>query len=201
MLSQRFQVSRTTTRKVLSELEAEGLIERIQGKGSFVKKQDLSSGYLKIQPSRLHAKRLKAKYSCRVMETTMLKTPPSKIAKILNYNEQTLFVRRLHFFDQTPVRYESRYLRGDICGGLFWEDLEKQSIHELLINKYELPLNSVKQSLTAVHMPKEVAEIFGEPQGYPAFHMKRVTHTLNHPVTVVEYFIRGELAFEDTYSL
>ncbi|MCG8565091.1 MAG: GntR family transcriptional regulator [Desulfobacterales bacterium] len=200
-LSDRFNVSRTTARKVLSQLEAEGLIERIQGKGTFVKKRDLSSGYFKIQPSKLHAKQLNAQYSCEVMEVTMLHTPPPEIAHILNYHQQTVFVRRLHFFDGRPVRYESRYLRGDMCGGIFWEDLKQQSIHELLVSKYDLPLTSVKQRLTAELMPGEVAKIFGESEGYPAFHIKRTTYTLDNPVTFVEYFIRGELAFEDTHSL
>lgn len=36
-LSQTFQVSRITSKRALSELEQEGLIERIRGKGSFVK--------------------------------------------------------------------------------------------------------------------------------------------------------------------
>jgi GntR family transcriptional regulator len=199
-LAEKFNVSRTTTRKVLGELESEGFIERIQGKGTFVKRQDVSAGYFKIQPSKAHAEQLHVKYSCQVMEVKMIPRPPSEIISMLDYDQQTVFVRRLHFFDDIPVRYEVRYLRGDLCGGIFWEDLGKISIHELLVSKYELPLTKVWQRMTSEVMPEDIARIFREAEGYPTFHIQRVTYTFDHPVTFVEYYIRGELAFEDTYS-
>jgi GntR family transcriptional regulator len=200
ILADKFNVSRTTTRKVLSELESEGLIERIQGRGTFIKKQDVSSSYFKIQPSKIHAEQLNAKYSCKILELQVTRKLPAKIISRLQYDQQTVFVRRMHFFNDIPVRYEIRYLRGDLCGGIFWEDLEKISIHECLVSKYDLPLTKVWQRMTSEIMSENIAEIFGEPEGYPAFHIERVTYTLNNPVTAVEYFIRGELAFEDTYE-
>ena len=54
--------------------------------------------------------------------------------------------------------------------------------------------------MTALSMTKEIAEIFHEPAGHPAFHIKRLTYTFENPVTFVEYYIRGELAFEDTFK-
>ena len=199
-LADKFNVSRTTTRKVLSELESEGLIERIQGRGTFIRKQDVSSGYFKIQPSKIHADQLNAKYSCKILELKMIQKLPAEIISRLDYDQQTVFVRRMHFFNDIPVRYEIRYLRSDLCGGIFWEDLEKISIHESLVSKYNLPLTKVWQRMTSEIMSENIAKIFREPEGYPAFHIERVTYTFNKPVTAVEYFIRGELAFEDTYE-
>lgn len=200
ILADKFNVSRTTTRKVLSVLESEGLIERIQGKGTFIKKQDVSSGYFKIQPSKIHAEQHRAKYSCKVLELQMLPNPPAEIAAKLDYDRQVVFVRRMHLFDDISARYEIRYLRGDLCGGIFWENLEQISIHECLVSKYALPLTKVWQRMTAETMSENIATIFKESIGYPVFHIERVTYTYSNPVTAVEYFIRGELAFEDTYE-
>lgn len=111
ILAQKFGVSRMTARKVLSELESEGLVERIQGKGTYIKKRDLSLAYFTIQSSKNHAERLNVTHSCKVLELKMLPYPPTKIKKCLQYDRQTVFVRRLHFFDDKPVRYEVRYLR------------------------------------------------------------------------------------------
>lgn len=199
-LAEKFKVSRTTARKVLSELESEGFIERLQGKGTFIRKQDASVGYFTIQPSKIHAEQLKARYSSTVLEMRMITAPAEKIALKLNHNQQTVFVRRLHFFDEIPVRYEIRHLRGDLCGGIFWEDLEKVSIHHLLVYKYDLPLTKVWQRITSETMDGNIAQIFQEHEGYPVFHIERTTYTFENPVTYVEYFIRGELAFEDTFS-
>ncbi len=199
-LAQKFDVNRMTARKVLSELESEGLVERIQGKGTYIKKRDLSSAYFKIQPSRKHAEMLNVEYSSKVLELEMLPHPPDEIGKRLNYDKDTILVRRLHLFDKKPVRYEIRYLRGDLCGGIFWEDLEKNSIHELLVSKYDLPLTKVWQRITAEIIPDHMADIFDVETGHPVFYIERLTYTLEKTITFVNYYILGELAFEDTFA-
>jgi GntR family transcriptional regulator len=200
MLAEKFNVSRMTARKAVSDLEAQGLVERVQGKGTFVRRPDFSMGYFSIQPSRVQARSLGVDYSSRVLELVMLDHPPGRAARTLGYAGQTIRARRLHCFDARPVRYEIRYLRGDLCGGILWEDLEKASIHELLVTKYELPLSRVWQRIRAVALSREPAALFGESEGLPAFYIERVTYTADKPVTYVEYYIRGDMAFEDTFS-
>ncbi|MEA3347825.1 MAG: UTRA domain-containing protein [Pseudomonadota bacterium] len=134
------------------------------------------------------------------IQVKMLPNPPEKIIARLKYDRQTVFVRRLHFFDDKPVRYEVRYLRGDMCGGIFWEELEKASIHELLVFKYDLPLTKVRQRITAEAISPELFEILGVEPGHPVFHIERTTYTFENPVTSVEYIILGEVAFEDTFE-
>jgi GntR family transcriptional regulator len=112
----------------------------------------------------------------------------------------TILARRLHCFDGKPVRYEIRHLRGDLCASILFEDLETVSIHELLVDRLDLPLTRVWQHITAVTLDADTAAIFKEPVGHPAFHILRTTFTRDTPVTCVEYFIRGELAFEDTFA-
>ena len=199
-LAREFSVSRMTARKVLGDLEFEGWVERIKGKGTYVRKQDYSTGYFIVQPSKKQAYDLGVDYTCQVLQLDLLSEPPSEIVRLLDYKEQTIFTRRLHLFDAQPVRYELRYLRGDLCQGFLEEDLEQVSIHELLVDKYELPLSKVWQRITATLMNREIAAVFDQSPGYPAFHIKRTTFTAQTPVTYVEYFIRGEVAFEDTFA-
>lgn len=199
-LATKFKVSRMTARKAIGQLVEAGLVEQIQGKGTFVRKQDFSMGYFSIQPSREHARDLEMDYASTVLELSMLQTPPEPVAARLNYHGQTVCARRLHYFDNRPVRYEIRHLRGDLCGAILWEDLEQVSIHELLVTKYNLPLSRVWQRITAVSLSRSIAAIFGESKGFPAFYIERVTYSSDQPVTVVEYYIRGELAFEDTFT-
>ncbi|MCF8069175.1 MAG: GntR family transcriptional regulator [Desulfobacterales bacterium] len=199
-IAKQFNVSRMTARKAFSELVYDGWVERIQGKGTFVKTRELSQGYFKIQPSWKQAKDLNVIYTTNVLELKTISNPPGRITDKLNYNQQIILVRRLHFFDQIPVRYEIRYLRGDLCGGILWENLENNSIHELLTQKYNLPLSRVWQRMTAETMPKKIAALFNEAAGHPVFYVERLTYTNKNPVTYVQYYIRGDLAFEDTFS-
>ena len=199
-LAATFGVSRMTARKALVELEAEGMVERIQGKGTFVRTPDPAMGYFTVQPSRRQAEKLEVDYTSRVLEMQSLEKPPPAVARRLSYDGMTVLTRRLHCFDGQPVRYEIRHLRGDLCGSILFEDLEANSIHEILVNRLDLPLTRVRQRITAELLDVETAAILEEQAGHPAFHMLRTTYTHETPVTCVEYFIRGELAFEDSFA-
>ena len=199
-LAATFGVSRMTARKALVELETEGLVERIRGRGTYVKKSDPAMGYFIVQPSRRHAETLEVTYTTRVLELRSLEKPPPMVAKRMAYNGMTILARRLHCFDGQPVRYEIRHLRGDLCGSILFEDLETVSIHELLVDRLDLPLTRVWQRITAETLDAQTAAVLAVPVGRPAFHILRTTYTHDTPVTCVEYFIRGELAFEDTFA-
>ena len=95
---------------------------------------------------------------------------------------------------------ETRYLRRDLCSGVLWENLEVESIHEILVRKLNLPLTKVSQRLEAVGLPPDVAAHLDAPPGLPSFRLVRVTYTFDEPVTHVEYYFRGDrYAFEDVF--
>ncbi len=198
-LADKFGVSRMTARKALEELHKEGLAVRIPGKGTFVRERPYTQGYFRVQAARRQARELNLSYKNRLLEMRALPPPPGVAAK-LSHPRQVILARRLHFYGNKPVRYEKRYLRRDLCGGILSEDLEKNSIHELLVAKYNLPLTKVWQQMDAVGLSEEIAFLFSVDPGYPAFHIERITYTDEKPVTWVEYFIRGEVAFEDLFS-
>ena len=187
-----------TARKALDEIEKEGFAKRVPGKGTFVKDRLLFQGYFRIRPSHKHARELNMKHSARVLELRAV-PPPVKVAEKLGNPDQVILARRLHFFDETPVRYEIRYLRNDLCGDILGENLEAESIHEILICKYNLPLTKAWQRMEAVSLNEEVAFLLNVNPGYPAFYIQRLTYTFKEAVTWVEYLIRGEIAFEDNF--
>ncbi|MBW1890490.1 MAG: UTRA domain-containing protein, partial [Deltaproteobacteria bacterium] len=74
------------------------------------------------------------------------------------------------------------------------------SIHSILINKYKLSLTRISQCMEAIVLSEEIAPLFNATPGYPVFHIKRMTYSFEDPVTYVEYHMRGEMAFRDTFS-
>ncbi len=94
-----------------------------------------------------------------------------------------ILARRLHCFDGKPVRCGIRHLRGDLCGSILFENLETASIHELLVDRLDLPLTRVWQRITAETLDARSASIIQAPAGHPAFPIQRTTYT---PVTCVE---------------
>lgn len=199
-LAEKFEVSRMTARKVLIELEIEGLVKRVQGSGTFIRERDFGVGTFTIHSSQKHAATLQAEHSVEILDVRLIATPTAEVIEKLNYTQQLILIRRLHHYNGQPVRYEISYLRDDLCGGMLWESLEEASIDDLLVNKYGLHFSRAWQRVTAVVMADEIAGLFQVAAGYPAFHIERLTFTDEKPVSLVEYYIRGEVGFEDVFS-
>ncbi len=194
-----FSVSRMTARKAMDELEKEGHITRINGKGSFVNEQKHYSGFFRVRPFKLWAKDLGATPSTELLKTGVIETP-KEVAPILGFPDQVIQVCRLNYFDELPVRYSNHYLRTEIAAGILMDNLEKESVHELLANKYRVDITKIAQDLIAVSLSNEISSLFKVPNGYPAFHFKRVEFSNDQPVCYVEYFMRGEMSFRDVFS-
>ena len=199
-LAQKFGVSRMTARKAVDAVEQGGFVERTPGKGTFVKKrQHYTTGFFRVRPFQKWADDLKVALTTEVLEARMVDAP-AYVAVKLKPDNQVIVIRRLWYFDKKPVRYEIRYLRPDICAGILFEDLKSESIHSILINKYKLSLTRIDQSMAATVLSTKTAGLFNEDPGYPVFHIKRMTYSFDDPVTYVEYTMRGEMVFRDTFS-
>jgi len=194
-----FSVSRMTARKAMDELEQEGHITRITGKGSFIKKQKHYTGFFRVRPFKQWAQDINVELTTEIREAGVIDTPKD-VAAVLGFPEQVILVCRLHYFDGLPVRYDIRYLRTDMVAGILMEDLTKESITELIANKYRIDIAKISQDLRAVGLSPEIADLFKVSPGYPAFHFKRTEFSNDRPVSYVEYFMRGEVAFRDTFS-
>ena len=199
-LAEKFSVSRMTARRALNDLEREGSVERIPGKGTFVRRSGhYTQGFFRVRPFQKWAEDLGATLRTEVLESRIV-DPPEEVAETLEYREQMIRLRILNYLNDVPVRYAVRYLRADHCAGILWENLAENSIHDILINKYRLPLTRISQSMTAVGLPEELAGLFGEDPGFPVFYFQRVAYSAKTPMTYVEYFMRGDMAFKDTFT-
>jgi len=198
-LAEFFSVSRMTARKAMDELEKEGLIVRVNGKGSFVKGQKHYSGFFRVRPFRLWARDLNVTPSTMVVKAGVVE-PPAEEARLLGWPKQVIRVVRLSYFDDLPVRYAIHYICIEKAAGILMDDLEKESIHELMAKKYRVETIKIAQDLMAVNLPEQIAAAFDVAPGYPAFHFKRVEYGASGPVCYVHYFMRGELSFRDVFS-
>jgi GntR family transcriptional regulator len=199
-LADKFSVSRMTARRALADLEREGSVERIPGKGTFVRRSGhYTQGFFRVRPFRKWAEDLGAELRTEVLASQIV-DPPEKIAEILDYQGQMIRLRILNYLNDVPVRYAVRYLRADQCADILWENLAENSIHDILINKYRLPLTRIRQSMTAVGLPEDLAGLFREAPGFPVFHFQRTAYSCDTAVTYVEYYMRGDMAFKDTFT-
>ena len=198
-LARRYHVSRMTARKALNELLRDGLVERVSGKGTFVRKQQITQAYFHIHAFSESAQRLGVRARSKVVQSQFDDLPASLMGKIPG--QQAVCIRRIHFLDDQPVCFEIRYLRKDWCASLLDENLEINSVHTLIVDTLSLPITRVWQRLEAVNMPEAVATALNTTIDAPAFCMQQLIYSAEEPVSYVDYFLRSDVyAFEDSFE-
>lgn len=198
-LARRYRVSRMTARKALNELLRDGLVERIPGKGTYVRQRQIIWAYFHIHAFSENAKRLGVQTRTQLLRSTIVDLPATLMDKLPG--RQAVCLRRVHFLDNQPVCYENRFLRKDWCAAILEEDLEANSVHALLIDKLRLPISRVWQRLEAVSLEKAIAGVLKTAAAAPAFCMKQLIYTADAPVSYVDYFLRSDVyAFEDSFD-
>ena len=198
-LARQCHVSRMTARRALNELLREGVVKRIAGRGTFVKKQAVTHAFFHMHAFSENAKRSGLTARSRVIQSGIMDLPDTLIGRLPG--KTAICVRRVHLLDSRPVCCETRYLRTDWCKPLLQEDLAKRSVHALIAGKLALPITRVWQRLEAVRLEADTAEQLNAPAGDAAFCMQQLIYSGDAPVSFVSYYLRSDVyAFEDTFD-
>ena len=123
-VADRFAVSRMTARRALSELEREGYLTRIPGKGNILKKPKHGQGFFTVRPFKDYAAYIGAEPSTKVLRAELVFLDDEGQEKLAV--ERAVFVHRLRSFDGEVAIDEQRYLVHEHCKNILQEDLEKK---------------------------------------------------------------------------
>ena len=198
-LARRYRVSRMTARKALNELLRDGWVERIPGKGTYVRKRQTTQAYFHVHAFSENAKRSGGQTRTQLLRSEVVNLPAALADKLPG--RQAVYLCRVHYLANQPVCYETRFLRKDWCAAILEEDLEANSVHTLLIDKLALPISRVWQRLEAVSLERTIASVLKTTPAAPVFCMKQLIFTAEAPVSYVEYFLRSDVyAFEDSFA-
>jgi GntR family transcriptional regulator len=150
-LCQKYKVSRTVVRQALSELEFEGILERIKGKGTFVAKPKITEH---LAPSLYGLFRdAQSRGASIVSQVLKQEVVPADISVAndldLAPNSPVVELERIRYSDGIPWAWVTSYLRLDVGEKLLKEDLTHASVYEVLEVKYGIKLALTKRSLEA----------------------------------------------------
>lgn len=126
-LCETYQVSRVTVRKALSQLTAEGLLNRQQGKGTFVSVPKLCRDLRDVTSFCDSCRLMNCTPSTRVIHAQLTYATAEDARDLLCQDEQVVETLRLRMADSTPVmletnRFPSSYaflLKEDLTGSLY----------------------------------------------------------------------------------
>jgi len=137
-LSKRYEVSRITVRRAVEELEKEGYLTKVQGRGTFTRKPKLGRDLHELLSFTRTCQIMGMKPGTRVLKCALV-SPPEEVrdALQLKRNEKAVFLYRVRFADDVPIVLERNYLPSRY-EFLLREDLNGRSLYDLLKTKYRV---------------------------------------------------------------
>jgi GntR family transcriptional regulator len=183
-LSETYGISRMTARQAITDLVNEGVFFREQGKGTFVSQNRITQQLLHLTGFTEDIRARGQHPSTKVLSAAM--TPADEVTAehlLIEPGSQVFLLRRLRLADAEPLAVEVSALDFKGCERLLEEDLEHNSLYQLLEHTYGIPLMEAEQEIEAGLASPEDAETLLIPLGSPVLYTRRTTFTdRNRPI-------------------
>jgi len=166
-VSERFQVSRATANKALSNLVAEGLLTFRKGVGTFVSAQSMDYNLRTLVSFTEEALAAGKKPETRVLlfERVAAHSVSEDVAKALQVSgEDSLwYMERLRLADGLPVILEHRHIVEAYCPRLKESEVQG-SLYGIWKDLYNLDVEAAEQSIRAVSLSRAEAKALNTRQ-------------------------------------
>ncbi|MDO4604839.1 MAG: GntR family transcriptional regulator [Helcococcus sp.] len=195
-----YDVSRTTVRSAISELELEGYIVRVQGKGTFVskpktKKLNLSNYYSFTEQTISLGKVPKTiilDYDIRIPSNNILKK--MKLPK----GSKIIYMIRLRMADDEKMMLEYTHIPYESFKDITKEILEERPLYEIFEKKYDNLIYKVEESFSVTSVSAYQATTLDVIKASPALKIDRLSYNKNGEI--IEYSISIANGFKFNYE-
>ncbi len=176
-----YQVSRITVRHAIDDLVNEGVLYRIQGKGTYVKSPEQTQNLIRLSSCTEDVKRL-GRVPSKKTTLSEKKASDTKTARSLHISEgESVFkFGRITYADDEPLNYTVTYLPEKIFPGLDRYDLEKRSLYDIIEKDYQIRFTKARRIIEAVLPYKEIAGYLGIDENVPVILFHCITYGQVH---------------------
>ena len=184
-LSEQFRMSRMTVRQALNQLVNDGLLFRVQGKGTFVARPKITQNLWQLSSFTEDMLSRGMKPGAVVIEQEIIHAD-HKLAEYfqLEKDMRLIKIRRLRTADGEPIALETTHLPYHAFSGILEKDLQG-SLYELLAREYSIVLVRARQSIEARDARPLEAGLLKIPEKTPVLIIERLSYDNN--MHVIEY--------------
>ncbi|EJR53329.1 MULTISPECIES: GntR family transcriptional regulator [Bacillus] len=178
-LMNRFEVSRNTIRKVISQLVNRGYIFQVQGSGMFLRETSVTD-YINLGSLRGLTKNLVSQnIETKVLELEIIDAN-EEIAERMQCDVGTrlYFLKRLRIVDGKPFSIEISYFKKDIIPYLN-EEIALSSVYSYFIEDLRLNIGFADKVISCEKVNKENAQLLEINKGDPALLIENTVHLVN----------------------
>ena len=178
-LCRQYSVSRTVVRQALGELEDDGLVHKVKGKGTFVTGRPLNTSFVQHSLG-FYESMQRAGYTVR-SRTIQMSTEPAGVsmAKLVEIavGENIIRFDRVRSVDGRPVQVVRTVLPARLFPGLTDLDMTDRSLYQVLAADYGVRPASGHRAIDATALSGEDAGYLNAPEGQPALRIESVTRS------------------------
>ena len=193
-LSKIYSISRMTVRSVLDRLTYEGLLYRVQGKGTFVAEPKIISGPLVRYGLREQLEQQGYETNTKMISFEKI-AAFTKAAKALNVARETeiFVVKRLRYVKEEPLSFHISYVPVQYFPELEKQDLEHNQMCNVIENIYSFPILHRIETLEAITATSEEAWLLSSHQKSPLLLLENFVYTEGElPLEYSRIVFRGD---------
>ncbi len=144
-----YDLSKATVRLAVAELVRQGYLKRLQGKGTFVCKRIIPEGLSMVTSFRELMLDAGVKITTKVLALTIMMPSDDLDIKLdIPDDRHIIYLKRLRLVDGDPVLLQETFIPHHICPSLLDDDLENNSLHDLLEKKYSIRFTKVQDYIS-----------------------------------------------------
>ncbi|NLO87889.1 MAG: GntR family transcriptional regulator [Firmicutes bacterium] len=188
-----YGVSRATVRQAMQELEINGYIYKVQGKGTFVNPKKIKQDLLKFYSFTEEMKKLGKTPSSSVIDFSVVKCN-EKVAKKMRLKpgDPVYQFTRLRLADNEPMMLETTYIPCHRFPGITREMLEARPLYDILTEEHKARLTMAEEIFTPVLVRKNEAELLQYMAQSPGMMIERLTYEEDAIIEYTKGIARGD---------
>lgn len=191
-LEKKYEVSRITIRKAIEELEKENIVQKKQGKGTFVQEQKISydANYVGSLTQRLAKKNLILETKSIFFE--IIEDDNHFVKKLLN-TKHLLCIKRVKYLKDTPFALMINYFDLDLVPQID-KKFNNESLYEFIKKEYDIELFSAQETIEAIPASKNQALQLSVNENFPLLSLKRLSFDKNEiPIEYSNLIIKSDM--------
>lgn len=193
-LAEQYKVSRITIRKAMDNLVGDGLVEKKQGKGTFIRRQKFAKDIKNLQSFSEMCRHMNMKPGGQMLENKLIPAD-DKIQKQLNLEPgaYVVYISRLRTADGEPVTIERNYFPVKYSF-LLEKKFDDNSLFECLQEEAKVRVISSEKQIELCRATAAEAKLMKVKKGAPLLYIKSVAYTYDRePLYAGAQVFNGEV--------
>ena len=188
-----FSVSRITIRQALGDLQKEGLIFKVPGKGSFVAKPKAFQNLSRLQGFGEAMGPSGYETFSQVLSTRQVPASDVVARRLqLAVGEPVHEIQRLRYLNREPISADQSYFPLAIGERLMHEDPATRDIFVILENDFALHLTHADVQIEAISADDFLARQLRIAESSPLLRIERLTYADERPIDFEFLYYRGD---------